>query len=537
VTQVPLHRELARLERQIFRLNQQRVAQSVRNYNQDFLRYRARYRRHTRVYDSPVTPDDLHAALVEADVIYLGDYHTLKQSQKTCVRLLRRLAVYRPDLCVGLEVVQGRHQRWLDRHVAGKVDEEEFLRRIGFRRHWVFGSFAPFRAILQLVRAHGLSALALDLMDRPDVTFADRDAFAAERVAIALAAGRPVLAFVGELHVAPPHLPAAVRRVLRKLDPERARTLREVVVYQNPEGIYWELSRRGLEHQVDVVRVKPGVFAINAVPPVLCQQSFLVCLEQDDQAMEDESVGAEQFRQAALLVARLLGVDVSGALDEVEVHGVGDLRFLDRLARQGFLKPGEMRALRSQVARGESFFLPRAGLAYLAGPSMNHAAEEATHFVRHVCVGDREPRGDVDRFYALCLNEMMGFFGSKLVNHRRKSPDARVMRQVVTAALPQEAAQARIATLSLRHRADERGGRGLGILEALAAPGELKHAVAHVLGYWLGDQLYHAVVQGRVNGERVRDLFQSPLDGPGEATRAYFDWSRALRDVKPPARL
>ena len=71
----------------------------------------------------------------------------------------------------------------------------------------------------------------------------------------------------------------------------------------------------------------------------------------------------------------------------------------------------------------------------------------------------------------------------------------------------------------------------------LAAPGELKHAVAHVLGYWLGDLLYYAVVQEKVTGARVRDLFQLPLDGPGEATRAYFDWAKVLRNVKPPVRL
>lgn len=531
------HLQLVALQREIYQRNQERIAARVRDADEDLRVYQERYRRHTRTYQEVVSPEEFHAELTEADVIYLGDYHTLKQAQKTCVRLLRRLAPVRPDLCVGLEVVQGRHQHFLDRHLSGGMDEETFLKRIGFRKHWVFGSFAPFRGILELIREHGLSALALDLAHGPGVTLAQRDAYAAERIATALSTGRPVLAFMGELHMAPPHLPAAVKKALRTLDKARASTLKQVVVYQNPEGIYERLSRQGLEHQVEVVRVKAGVFAINAVPPILCQQSFLVWLEEDDQQLEDVSFAAEQFRESARVLARLLGLNVDEALEAVKVHCVGNLKFLDELHQQRLINQREFARLRTLMTRGESFYLPRARLCYLASPSLNHAGEEAGHFVRHACAGDGEPRGAVDAFYFVALNEMMGFFGSKILNHRRKAPDIRAMNRLARSTDALEMLESRVAALALGHRKDELGGRGLGILEVLAAAPSLQFGVAHVLGYWLGDRLYYAIVQDKISPTEVRELFCAPLCGHGEATRTYFHWSELLRPIKPPPRL
>ncbi|MEW5853459.1 MAG: ChaN family lipoprotein [Myxococcota bacterium] len=532
-----IQRDLAALHREIYRRNQERIAASVADTGPDFRRYEARYRNHTRRYQAVSTPDELFTELHDADVIYLGDYHTLPQAQKTCVRLLRRLAPTRPDLCVGLEVVQGRHQRALDLHVAGKLGEASFLQRIGFQRHWIFGSFEPFRPILDLVREHGLTALALDLASKPGVTLQERDDYAAERIAIALAAGRPVLALMGELHMAPPHLPTAVKKALAKRDPRRARALKEVIVYQNPEGIYAKLTERGLEHQAEVVRVAPGIFSLNATPPLICQQSFLLWLEEDDRALLDAGVSAEQFRESARLVAQLLGVNVDTELDGVTVHSVGDLRFLNGLRRSGTLTPRELGHLKSQIARGESFYLPRARVAYLASPSINHAAEEATHFVRHACGGDAEPRGAVDAFYYTALNEMMGFFGSKLVNHRRKAPDPKAMRELVQQPPPGRETDARIAQLALSHREGELARELGGVLEVLAAPSPLQYGVAHVLGYWQGERLYYALMHGKVTRDQVRELFQAPLNGEGQSIRAYFRWAHLLRRVRPPARL
>ena len=53
---------------------------------------------------------------------------------------------------------------------------------------------------------------------------------------------------------------------------------------------------------------------------------------------------------------------------------------------------------------------------------MNHASEEATHFLRHVVSGCQEPLNLVDAFYARALEEAVGFLGSKMLNHKRKCP-------------------------------------------------------------------------------------------------------------------
>ena len=61
-------------------------------------------------------------------------------------------------------------------------------------------------------------------------------------------------------------------------------------------------------------------------------------------------------------------------------------------------------------------------MVYLGNLSMNHASEEATHFLRHVMSGCQEPLNLVDAFYARALEEAVGFLGSKMLNHKRKCP-------------------------------------------------------------------------------------------------------------------
>src|SRR5205807_435060 len=160
-----------------------------------------------------------------------------------------------------------------------------------------------------------------------DGTLESRDAYAARRIAAAVRAhpGARVLTLTGQLHVAPPHLPAAVQRALG----EDGRHLQSITVYQNCEDIYWALQRGG--HELD-------------------------------------------------------GAALREALDGVQVYTAGDLSFLQTLSNRGFSKK-EIHTIERQILARESYYIPRARIAYLANLSVNHAAEEATHFLRHVVSG------------------------------------------------------------------------------------------------------------------------------------------------------
>src|SRR5207245_1916164 len=110
----------------------------------------------------------------------------------------------------------------------------------------------------------------------------------------------------------------------------------------------------------------------------------------------------------------------------------------------------------------ESYYVPRARSVYLATLSVNHDAEEAAHFVRHVCAGDAvgAERGLIDAFYARALEEAMGFFGSKIVNPHRPCAREDDFRRTLREG---DARMRLLATLVLAHKRLERGRRSAAV--------------------------------------------------------------------------
>ncbi len=463
--------------------------------------------------------------MARADVIYVGDYHTLKQSQRSFLKLMQRRETRRP-LLLALEFVQGRHQDALDAYLAGRLSEGRFLERIEYARHAVFDTWSNFKPILEEARREQAPMVALDLLGD---SLRARDEYAARRIARAFSRrpGWQMLALAGQLHVAPPHLPAAVTRRLPHLRP--------LVVYQNCERIWWALQREGRELEVEACVIRPGEWCLINTPPVVVQQSWLDFIEGGAQPLDPAALES-RFRVLARTVARFLGLETSQlreALTEVSVYTAGDLTFLDRLPAFGF-SARERREIEKQILSRESYYIPRARVAYLANLSVNHAAEEASHFVRHVVSGaGEETRGLVDAFYARALEEAYAFCGSKIVNPRRKCPDEPQFERLLRA---RDAFTREVARFVLAHRAMERGGRAPRTAWQNAGS-ELFNAVTHSLGYMLGERLYYALATGRLAKREVRELFLDPLDEEGEPLLTYMDLSRRLEAVRIPQRV
>ena len=429
----------------------------------------------------------------------------------------------------------GGAQAALDAWLAGRISERTFLGRIGYRAHQVFDVWPNFRPILELARDERLPVVAVDLASGPGVTLAERDRFAAARIAAALAAhpDRTLLVLAGQLHVAPVHLPAAVDRAVAA---RRRRRPSRLVVYQNLDEVWFELERQGVHHEVEAVRLRPGEVCLVNTSPLVAQQSYLDWLEVDGEGdLLELSSPEHSFKQMARLVARFLGVDVSQALDEVEVYSSNDLSFLAMLRARGF-SADELASLKRRILARESCYIPQEMLAYLSSFSVNHAAEEATHFVRHVVAGDRheEALGLADAFYYRVIEEALAFCGSKVVNPRRKCPRESRFRQLLRDGTQEEK---RLSRWVLPHLEMLRGKKR--VPGAVRFPGndpELWNGVTHSLGYVLGEKLYHALLAGRFPKADLRRLFADPLDEPGAALTAYLSTASRVGTQPVPRR-
>lgn len=506
----------------LFRRQKEQISRAVEGYTPAFRAYEERYRQRTRTYREVLGRDEVNAHVRRADVVYVGDYHTLRLAQRSFLELLQAADTSGRRVIVALEFVEGRHQRALDEYLRGRLSDRGFLTRIGHAYTGSFDIWPGFKPILEYARRRKLEVLGIDRRASGSRSLALRDDYAAARVASAASADdRPlVMVLMGQFHVAPCHLPAAVRSHLGA-----ATERRHLVVYQNCEGIYWKLARSGLAERVDAVLLREGELCLINTSPVVCQQSFLDYLEAEagDEQLVDRGA-TSRFHELGRLIGRFAGVDVRRALAEIEVGTAADLDFLAQARRRGRFSAKELSQLRRQILERESYYIPRARMVYLATLSLNHAAEEAAHFVRHCAVGEAmyAPRSASDAFYARCLEEALGFFGSKLVNPRRRCHGLAEWAQAFE---QRKGEERQIAAFVLAHKASEAEGAADAAQLLPLRRDRLFHAVSHALGYLLGEALYRAFDAHQVDKRELRALFRDPFADP---RARYFEWVRRL---------
>lgn len=494
----------------LFRRQRARIARAVEGTSPAFQAYERRYRARIRSFARPLTSSDVLAQVRAADIVHVGDYHTLRVAQQSYRSLVEAALDSGRRVVLALEFVEGRFQPAVDRYLRGRCSERRFLESIGHGARGPFDLWAGFRPIFELARERGLEVLAIDRRARGPRSLHLRDRYAGKRIAAAAAApDRPlVMVLVGQFHAAPCHLPREVRRALGGTE------RRQLVAYQNCEPIYWALARRGEIGHAEAVELRPGELCLLNASPVVCQQSFLdyVDAESGDEPLQ-ERAAHDRFTELAAMIGRLVGVDPRRRLQGVDVATFADLGFFERLRRRGGFGAREMAELRAHVLSRESCYVPRARTVYLASLSLNHAAEEAAHFVRHCAVGAamEHPRIGRAAFYARCVEEAIGFLGSKLVNPHRRCASLDDWARTFKA---ERGELRQAAAFVLAHAACERE-RQTPFVPARA--GRVFIAASHAQGYLLGEALYRALDEGRFTKDEVKALFRDPLADP-EAT-------------------
>ena len=527
--------EMIALQRRIFEKQRRIIEAREAHLSPGFHKYRNEYRKAVSGFVSPSGFGALCDAIAASRTAYVADYHTLRLSQRTFVKLIRGIMPQVDHICLCLELVPIRHQDTLDRFLEGRISEKTFLKRIEYRKHWPYDIWPHFKPIFDLAAEQGFVIIALD--SNPSLSLKKRDQLAAEQIAAA-ARRFPdalLLSLTGQMHTAPSHLPAAVDRAFVKAGmpvPER------VIVYQNAEEIYWQLAEERKEG-LEVVRVDDQSFCVNNTPPLVQQLSYLHWVQADSETMEfDEAEGT--VRSLIQTLGTFLNLPWAEAARTVRVLIPGDLDLMS-VVEEGNLTAFEKQQLLLSVKARQSVCIAKLSAVYLAGLSLNHAAEESAHFLKHTVSRGTVPKELRDRFYYFTLNEACGFLGSKIINPKRKTDHEGKLRKIAAAFRVENSrgtAEARGALFALEHIALETRGRPLSTKAAtLLRDPAVFHAASHILGYILGDRLYYALTGGTVSKKHIKKLFAHPLDGPRVAQEEYFRIAERVRSVEMPRRI
>ena len=554
-----LRDQLIQIHKKNYRKNLKLVRESL-GYNPGVEIYKKEYSRYLKDYEDVSNKTELIRKVLAADLIFHGDYHTLKQSQHSVLRILREIQGKR-DIIMCLEMFHGSDQKFIDSFMSGELSVNSFLSKIDYAKKWPF-QWSNWSPIIEFCKERGIPILGInrDTNEEKGIRgLRKRDRYSASIVAKAFIRNPGKLIYVvsGDLHVAPNHIPKNVEQLLSQLE-ESGKIF---IIFQNAENLYWKLCDQGLEES-DVLRISENSYCVMNTMPANKIQSYLNWLEYSEDAyfpvhsdweLDDFEQSRATVHDIVYTLASILGLEFpSDALHKLTLYYPDNLHFTEFIQKRPELK-GRLRLVKDKIKRGEGFLLEykqsgeQAYLIYLANSSINMAAEEACHFLNAVLRGPlRKPVSPFDSFYRHVIMECLGFFGSKFLNEKRKAQSENAIRRFLGKIkrgdfkADQESIQ--VAKYLLQHFYLQRKTTDpTEYIKKFHRQYKSRSAVSRIfstqLGYMLGNKLYYAVKRGKFAIGRIREIFCDPFDEPMKAFECTLEISERIKKVKHVNRL
>lgn len=525
------------------------IENSIDDPSGNLLTWRKAYEKSTEGTLEPISLDGIVQAATKCNAVYFGDYHSLRESQKGPLRIIEKLREQGKKVVLCTEAFHLNSQQALDRWSRNEITEEELRKQSNWDQSWGF-PWRNYALQLNYFKEQGLPIIALN--SDPEVvgnSFDAREKIAAMRINEALEEHpEAILAIIfGDLHVAPPHLPAQVVAMAieaKKPPPEQC------TIFQNIDRVYWELAETEQEQKVKAVRIGEDRFCLMNTTPLVKFQSYLNWQFNEEELEEStgvsnlpsisSSIMTDQIWMLIETIREYLGLPSDG-LDGFTVHTGRDLYLLDRLKNQHQLNEAEIELVRTQLEKEESCYLPRVQIIVLGNLSIRHATEEATHHMNFVlCKESQRNEDPLDGFFETALREAIGYLGTKIIDHKRSCLNTPDLKTLALQLQNQKQNSLVAATLqavkdSLQYIQEETEW-----LKGNASPPNPQQIISrapdvilgttHAIGYRLGEKLYRNLVNGRLQRSHLRDLFKTPLCGPGISNKAWFEWTRLAQD-------
>ena len=510
---------LTQLQRNLYDRNKQRIAEHEQILTPGFEAYRNNYLAGVSDFESIASFSDLVDEVRDSEITLVGDYHTLRHSQKSFLKILRRLR--RKRVVIALEFFPMSGQTSLNRWMANLINDQTLLRRCDIAGRWPWNIWPCFKPILELARARGWRVIGLDGPREKQSSLEERDRRMADVLVqeyAGLGRNGRIVTLVGELHVARDHLPAAIAEGL-----PGDRSPRVLSVFQNTESIYWRLVDRHLEQDTEVVRIDENRFCVLTAPPLVVQQSYLNWIEYDEDTLDHEDL-ARHFRRIASLIDRSMRLRMQGVIKHVGVHGPGELDVDD-------WDPTSMNPEACWIHTGKR-------RVYLGNLNLNEVAEVATRLLHCIRLGVEEE--ELQTFYSRVIHEAFAFLGSKIINSRRKghheSHFRKILREVKAPNAP-DTLTLEIAAAVLLHKSFEQGKRTRGFPRIVEPDARHREGVIRALGVMLGERLYYAFIRDHITAAEIRLLFNFPAIQAEQSAALYFSLIRQVGRERIPKRI
>lgn len=478
--------------------------------------------------------------LVEkAPVVFYGDFHAHQQSQKTILRILRALpkksAFAEKILC--LECFESKDQLLVDQFMSGQVGESTFLRNIQWEKQWSF-PWDYYKGLLAWARRHKFQVVALNKIGRhKNITLRERDQHSAKILA-KIRQNYPaaqIHVVFGELHLAQSHLCKEYKKQLKQKKVPVTTPLR---IFQNSDEIYFELLQRGMDSKVDAVQLGISEFCILNVPPWVKWHSYLVFLDNSllDMDLDEDDDGDFDYTDFVSKYVKLISheLKLKISISNLSVYTANDENLWSTMEAE--FSSEELKTLEYFIEERISFYLPKLNIAYLARNSINHMASLAMQYVHAQLSSPTKSFIHMPQdFLRLVWMENIAYFGSKLVNPKRKS-DTFYDLKVSLLSSKTERRLKEAYKLSIEHKMKEfkamTMGTGLGSVTSYR-DSRVYLKSAFLLGDMLGEKLFHGYREGLISSRTIVSLMKKSIS-EGNFSEVYLEMVEIVESLPQP---
>lgn len=473
-----------------------------------------------------INKQELYENVADAQLVLLGDFHALQQSQRAHLRLLRDWP-HPEALVLAVEFFQAKHQKYVDLYWKGEISEKVFLEKIAWSKTWGF-PWEHYKPIVEWAKKNKVPLVGINwgLRQTKIKSIKTRELFTAMclRKLHRQFPKRQLLVIYGDLHLSKGQLPQAIRS---QPSFRRARIKR---IFQNDENLYFHALDRGLEHKLEYLQFQSGDFCIQSVPPWVKWQSYLLFLENTYDRQIDEW---DDYIDHTDHVAKL--VEFLAAEFRIRLKGVGlavytadDTGIYSKIRQ--CLDKKEWRVVQQWIADQRTFYVPELEAGYLGRVTVNHTATLAGEYV-HAQLSKRKHlyfAGEKD-FERQIWVQAMAYFGSKIINHKRKTNSLDDLRKSLLGADARDKNR-RVLLLALHQKVREVSYFTHGQLLPLKK-GEHDSVTfieaARLLGAMLGEKLYLVYRSKKWSDKEILKTLVLPLDGD-RFNQQYYKWANKI---------
>jgi len=451
--------------------------------------------------------------LNRADFFFLGDFHTLRQSQRMLLRLLRDPKVLPPKI-LGLEV--------LTESEAKKIDQT--LKHLpSFERDWG-SSTETYRELFELAKKRGIQILGLK---SPRASLEARDVDAARLLA---AQQKRTWILFGEYHCARPHLPGRLQslrpesNILILQQNDDRESLKRLSHFSRKKTIFLESSTNQMG--------RPQLFCVLHTPVWMKWQSFVErhLNAHDDPSMDtDVTDGHEQIEWCLRTLYEFLkdpryplNLGLKDLLD-FQTFSSQDETFEKVLSH--LPRPEKLNTLK-QLQSGGVGVASDSRKIFLNEMTLNACAHAASSYLYRRCSDIRNQDSD---FFRATLVETLSYFLSKILNHSRRSQTWQDWRDLADSPYRRKEA---LAVLRTRDFPTAYAQRSRWLKSMKVSEWKLSLPLARTLA----DALFEAFLAQEFSKNRILRLMTTPLHSEREAFEILVEiksvgeaFSRAVR--------